>query len=122
MPLHFLDFDYSEDEEGTSTWDAVANVPMERLQDLQREVSTVLAWADAEFGPLRGPMESGCLWNYDLQCERLGHPLQALHYDPDTRLLQPSPHASPGERVGLSLSLSGGPVFADAFRARFGLV
>lgn len=121
MPLHFLDFDHSDDEEGTCTWDAVASVPTERLPELQREITAVLAWADSEFGPLRGPVESGGLWDYDLQCERHGHPLLALHYDAGTGQLQPPPHASPGERVALTLSLTGGPVFAEAFRAAFGL-
>lgn len=121
MSLHFLDFDYSEDEEGTATWDAVANVPAERLSDLLLEITTLLAWAEAEFGQLRGPVESGGLWNYDLQCERHGHALQTVHYAPDARQLQPSPTALSGERVTLCLSLSGGPVFADAARARFSL-
>jgi len=119
MPLQYLDFDYSEDEEGTSTWDAIANVAAAHLPDLRRELAAVLAWATTEFGPLQGPVEAGGLWDYDLQCERQGHPLQALHYDPETGQLQPAPDASPGERLTLCLSLSGKPAFADAFRVRF---
>ncbi len=57
MRLHFLDFDYSDDEEGTATWDAVASVPSLRLEELEREVITVLAWAHLQFGALRGPVE-----------------------------------------------------------------
>ena len=30
MTLDYLDFDYSEDEEGTGTWDAMASVKAER--------------------------------------------------------------------------------------------
>ncbi|HQQ70398.1 MAG TPA: hypothetical protein PLL92_08825 [Alicycliphilus sp.] len=121
MQLDFLDFDYSEDAEGTATWDAVANVPAARLPELEREIVTLLAWAHEEFGPLRGPVETGGLWDYDLQCERDGQPLLALSYAPPARHLEPRPKVSPQEHVTLTLSLSGGPAFAEAFATRFGL-
>lgn len=120
MGLYFLSFDYSEDDEGTATWDAVASVPAARLPELQREIVALLAWAHSEFGAVRGPVEDGGLWDYDLQFERDRHPLQALGYDVDARQLQPAPHALPGERVTLTLSLSGGLSFGEAFAARFG--
>jgi len=120
MELHFLDFDCSDDEEGTMTWDAAARVPADRLPELLREITTVLAWAHAEFGPLRGPVESGGLWDYDLQYERDGQPLHALHYDPDAGQLPPLPKLLSGEQVSLTLSMSGSPVFAEAFTEHFG--
>ncbi len=119
MRLHFLDFDYSEDMEATSTWDAVASVPASRLPQLLGEVSALLAWAHAQFGPLRGPVESGGLWDYDLQCEREGQPLAAMHYDPESGQLLPAPQPEPDERVSVTLSLAGGPAFAQAFNAEF---
>lgn len=121
MPLDFLDFDYSEDEEGTATWDAVASVPAPRLPELEREIVALLVWAHGEFGSLRGPIEAGGLWDYDLQCERDGQPLLALSYAPTARCLEPRPQAAAHESVTLTLSLSGGPAFAEAFAARFGL-
>ncbi|WP_288013827.1 hypothetical protein, partial [Diaphorobacter sp.] len=81
MTLHFLDFDYSEDEEGTGTWDAMASVPTDRLPELLAEITALLDWAHTEFGALRGPVETGGLWDYDLQCERDGLPLLALGFD-----------------------------------------
>lgn len=120
MTLHFLDFDYSEDEEGTATWDAVASVPAERLPQLLAEVTALLDWAHAEFGALRGPVEAGGLWDYDLQCERDGRPLLALCFDRRTRQVGPQLQVSPQEQVALTLSISGGTAFAEAFSDRFG--
>lgn len=120
MTLHFLDFDYSEDEEGTGTWDAVASVPTDRLPELLAEVTALLDWAHAEFGALRGPVEMGGLWDYDLQCERDGLPLLALGFDIHERQVHPRPQSQPQAWVTLTLSLSGGPAFAAAFVDRFG--
>ena len=121
MTLRFLEFDYSEDSEGTCTWDAVASVSADRLAKLCAEITNLLAWASAEGGALRGPVESGGVWDYDLQCERDGQPLQALHYDAQAQLLEPVPQALPGERVTLSLSLSCTADFSEALASRFGL-
>ena len=38
MTLDYLDFDYSEDEEGTGTWDAMASVKAERVPALAAEI------------------------------------------------------------------------------------
>jgi len=120
MDLHFLDFDYSEDDEGTATWDAVASVPVERLEALLAEIREVLAWAHAECGTGPAPLEEGGLWQYDLQWEPDGAPLQALHFDARTRGFDPVPRGQPGERITLTLSLGGGPAFAEAFASHFG--
>ena len=121
MKLHFLDFDYSEDEEGNATWDAVASVPAARLQELQHEIITVLAWAHTEFGHLRAPLELGGLWDYDLQYERDGCPLLPLSYDADAQHLRPAPQALASEHVTLTISVSGAAVFSEAFGAQFDL-
>lgn len=120
MTLHFLDFDYSEDEEGTATWDAVASVPTDRLPELLEEITALLDWAHTEFGALRGPVETGGLWDYDLQCERDGLPLLALGFDIHERQIHPRPQSQPQAWVTLTLTLSGGPAFAAAFVDRFG--
>lgn len=120
MTLHFLDFDYSEDEEGTATWDAAASVPTARLPELLAEITALLDWAHTEFGALRGPVETGGLWDYDLQCERDGLPLLALGFDIHERQIHPRPQSQPQAWVTLTLSLSGGPAFAAAFVDRFG--
>ncbi|WP_287985640.1 hypothetical protein [Diaphorobacter sp.] len=120
MTLHFLDFDYSEDEEGTGTWDAMASVPTDRLPELLAEITALLDWAHTEFGALRGPVETGGLWDYDLQCERDGLPLLALGFDIHERQIHPRPQSQPQAWVTLTLTLSGGPAFAAAFVDRFG--
>ena len=120
MTLHFLDFDYSEDEEGTATWDAVASVPTARLPELLAEITALLDWAHTEFGALRGPVETVGLWDYDLQCERDGLPLLAMGFDVHERQIHPRPQSQPQAWVTLTLSLSGGPAFAAAFVDRFG--
>ena len=121
MALHFLEFDYSEDNEGTCTWDALASATAERLPELLREITALLAWACAEFGEQRGSLDDGGLWDYDLQCERGDHALQPLAYDPGAHLLRAPPSVQAGERVTLSLSISGTPAFAAPFAERFGL-
>lgn len=120
MALHFLDFDYSEDEEGRSTWDAIASVDRGRLPSLLAEVQSILAWAEDAFGALQGPQELGGLWQYDLQCERAGQPLCELRFDAAQGSVQPPIEAGAAERVTISFSLSGGPAFAEAFVEHFG--
>ena len=119
MTLHFLDFDYSEDEEGTATWDAVASVPTDRLPELLAEITALLDWAHTEFGALRGPVETGGLWDYDLQCERDGQPLVELRLDPQTGRIAAPTDLAAGQALTLNLSLSGSGAFAEAFAARF---
>ncbi|AVP58545.1 hypothetical protein [Pulveribacter suum] len=121
MALQFLDFDYSEAEDGVATWDAIASVPQARLDALAQEAQSILAWACAEFGALHGPHEEGGLWQYDLQCERPGQPLQEIRFDEAREALVPALQAEGDGRVTLTLSVSGLPAFAEAFAARFGL-
>lgn len=122
MALDFLDFDYSEDEEGLATWDAMASVTAERLAELQAEVDSVLAWAWSEFGDRVGPQEEGGVWQYDLQCEPDEQAPIELHVDPLTGQVHwPSPRLEGRQRLTLSLSLSGERAFAEAFVARFGI-
>lgn len=122
MTLSYLDFDYSEDDQGISTWDAMACVPAQRLAALLAEITLVLNWAQQQFGGQRGPLDEDGLWDYDLQSQSEDHaPALHLHYDEEAGQLAlgqpPEPHA----RYTLTLTLSGSPPFAQALRARFGL-
>lgn len=119
--LHYLDFDYSEDAEGTGTWDAIASVPAAHLAALQAEIVQVLAWATATFAGLRGPIEEGGVWDYDLHSEPEGAPLQTLHYDDAARRLLPAIAPHDGQRHTLTLSMSGHAEFAAALRSAFTL-
>jgi len=121
MALQFLEFDYSEDEEGVGTWDAMASVPAQRLGALVAELESILGWAHAAFGHALGPQEEGGLWQYDLQCEQEGRPLQELRYDLQQGSIHPAPAPCAHGRVTLNFSLSGAANFGEAFTARFGV-
>lgn len=118
MQLDYLDFDYSEDDEGTGSWDALASVTSERLPALSEEVQQLLRWAH-RFAGRRGPVEDGGDWDYDLQAQQDdGQPLP-VSYDPATgRLLLAT---QPGQRTTLSLTLSASAAFSQALRERFEL-
>lgn len=121
MQLDYLDFDYSEAEEGSGSWDALASVTSARLPALLAEVQDLLRWADHLFAGRRGPLEDGGDWDYALQAQADdGTPL-ALHYDGARLQCEAAPTAAPGQRTTLSLTLSASAAFSDALRARYGL-
>lgn len=120
MPLDYLDFDVSEDEDGACTFDAMAAVPAAHWPRLEAEVLHVLGWALDTFGPPSPPDEGGD-WDCELQAiEEVATPLDA-QWSPGALgiALQRAPAAPP--RISFSLTLSGSPAFGDAFRAAFGL-
>jgi hypothetical protein len=122
MDLQLLDFDCSEDTEGVVCWDALAQPHPRHNSALLHEVAQVLTWAhgfDAQ-GP--GPLEDGANWDFDLQA--------TLHPDgqasQDARLVFDAKKgqihmdaADLSHPVAMSLSLSGTPGFAQAFRERW---
>ncbi len=123
MDLLMLDFDCSEDTEGVVCWDALAQPHPRHNGALLHEVAQVLAWAhgfDAQ-GP--GPLEDGANWDFDLQATL--HPsgpnpqVTRLVFEADKGhcAMQAADLALP---LALSLSLSGTPGFAQAFRERWG--
>ncbi|MDD2610470.1 MAG: hypothetical protein PHX60_12445 [Giesbergeria sp.] len=122
MRLSYLDFDYSEDDQGISTWDAMASVTAQRLPALLAEITLVLNWAQQQFGPQRGPLEEDSLWDYDLQSLAEGSaPALPLHYAQDSSQIILSAPPDPQARYTLTLTLSGHAAFAQAFQAHFGL-
>ena len=94
--LRYLDFDYSEDDAGCGTWDAMASVWPAQRDALQAEVAQVLDWAHSEFPERHGPLDEGGEWDHDVQSV---------------------PEAG---RYTLTLTISGTPAFGTAWRARFG--
>lgn len=121
MDLHYLEFDCSEDTEGVVCWDALAQPAASHTTALLREVTQLLAWA-CRFSPHSpGPLDEGADWDFDLQVQlHRAHsphstPAQAIwHTAQQTLDILPAPQ--PGERLELSLSLSGTPAFAQALR------
>ena len=119
MRLDYLDFDYSEDEEGTGTWDAMASVTAERVPALASEIEQVLRWASRQFNGRQGSIDEGGDWDYDLQAQNdAGQALSASFDAASSRLHLAA--ASTG-RSTVSLSLSGSMQFGDALREQFQL-
>ena len=50
MQLHYLDFDFSDEESGRGSFDAMASVVPSRLPALLAEIAAVLGWAGRAFG------------------------------------------------------------------------
>lgn len=96
MTLHYLYFDYSEDDAGCGTWDAMASVRPAQMDALRAEVAQVLDWAHSEFADQHGPLDDGGEWDYDLQ------------------------GAHEADRYTLTLTISGTPAFGAAWRTQFG--
>jgi len=104
MTLDYLDFDYSEDEDGNGCFDALADTPAERHAAVLAEVTLVLDWAHAVFAGQHGALDIGGAWDHDLQ------------------VLPSQAHAaSQAGRCSVSLSLSGTPAFCAALREHFHL-
>ena len=81
MTLDYLDFDYSEDEEGTGTWDAMSSVKAERVTALANELALLLRWANQKFADRQGAAEDGFDWDYDLQAQDDGVSKVLVHFD-----------------------------------------
>ena len=121
MNLDYLDFDYSEDEDGHGSFDAMAAVAPAQWPALQAEVQRVLAWAHGEFPGACGPLEDGGQWDCELQAvSETPRPLD-LRYDEATGVLRVADGAPGQPRITLSLTLSGTPAFCDALREAFAI-
>lgn len=115
MDLQFLEFDCSEDGEGVVCWDALAQPAARHTPALLHEVTLLLAWAH-RFGPhAPGPLEDGADWDFDLHIHANKASIPA-HWNSDKATLKLSRTPSADEEVTLSLSISGTPAFAHAFR------
>ena len=116
--LDYLIFDYSEDDEGTATWDAMATVRTERLPALEQEVLQVLGWAEQQFPQQRGAIDEGATWDFDLSaCDAAGRAM-ALDIDLPALSLRHPPVASDAQ-LTLALTLTGRSAFTEAFVQRF---
>jgi len=118
--LHYLDFDYSEDEHGHGCFEAMVSVPAHRVAAAREDIARVLDWAFAHFPDLRAPLEEGGEWDYQLESQQEWSVPETLHYDEVTGRFSAQP-GEPGEpRQVLTLSLSGSAQFCEAFRRHFG--
>ncbi|MGJ7580825.1 hypothetical protein ACSFA3_11650 [Variovorax sp. RHLX14] len=97
MQLDYLDFDFSDEEDGHGSFDAMASVTAERLPALFAEIDCVRNWATAAFGANAG-LEDGGEWD----CE-----------------VQRTDETGASARTTVTFTLSGSPAFCDAFRDKF---
>lgn len=121
MALDYLDFEYSEDEDGNGSWDAMASVADSRWHAVLEEVRQVLQWAQQDFRGHRAPLDEGGDWDFDLsaQDDDSGSTLR-LRWDASTRELDAqAPQA--GGYTTLTLTLTGNAAFGDALRHAFEL-
>lgn len=120
MDLHYLIFDFSDEDSGRGSFDAMASVLPERLPALLAEVAAVLRWAHARFGPAGALQDEGD-WDYALQGTlEPDAPLQVT-FDSRSGTVATEP-AAPRSRVTLALTLGGSAAFCDAFRLAHGSV
>lgn len=121
MNLNYLDFDYSEDADGTGTFDAMASVSPAQVPALHAEIAAVLAWAHANWPDTCGPLEDGGVWEYDLQgSQEVSTPLQ-IAYDTTDGQLRSAPGTPAPPRTTIAFTLSGESAFCHALRGFFGL-
>lgn len=115
--LHYLDFDFSDEESGRGSFDAMASVMPDRLPALLAEIGAVLGWATGAFGP-GGASEDEGEWGYELQGIREpASPLKVV-YEAGVVTLTP---AAGSARTTLTITLSGSAAFCEAFREEFAL-
>ena len=120
MPLDYLDFEYSEDEDGNGTWDAMASVADNRWNALLAEVQQVLHWAEHDFRGQRAPLDEGGDWDFDLSAQNDDNG-RALPIRWDGRSALDAGTAQAGGYTTLTLTLTGSPAFGDALRQAFAL-
>ena len=118
--LDYLIFDYSEDEEGGATWDAMATVTTDRWPALQAEVLQVLHWADQQFPRQRGALDEGATWDFDISLsDSAGRDFRPVVQGQPLALQHAALPAV--DTLTLTLTLTGRTVFADALLQAFEL-
>ena len=121
MTLNYLDFDYSEDADGTGTFDAMASVSLAQIPALHAEIAQLLGWAHAQFPDGCGPQEDGGQWQYDLQgVQEVSTPV-ALDFDAGSGRITCLFGAASAPRSTITLSISGSADFCEALRETFGV-
>lgn len=116
MDLAYLLFDFTDEESGDCSFDAMASVLPQRLPALLQEVEAVLQWAHREFGPPAASADATG-WDFDLQgTDDAGEPVQAAY---DAARGRVGVETQGSGRLTLSLTLGGPATFCEAFRHAF---
>jgi hypothetical protein len=119
VQLQYLDFDFSDEESGRGSFDAMASVLPDRLPALLAEVAAVLRWAHQAFGAPAAIDESG-EWDFELQA--LAEPDTPLEIAFDAERGEVLLADAAGDaRCTLTLTLGGSPAFCAALRESFAM-
>ena len=116
--LLYLDFDFSDEDSGRGSFDAMASVLPDRWPALLAERTMALRWAHQAFGPA-GALQDEGEWDYQLQGVAEPDTPLDVAYDEGTGEVCLSPAAGPA-RITLTLTLVGSGAFCEAFRHTFG--
>jgi hypothetical protein len=119
MSLDYLDFDYSDEADGSGSFDAMASVGPPQLPQLHAEITAVLTWAHDAFAGRRGPLDEGGAWDYDLQSLQEFSVPETMRFNEATSRLDVQPGTPGAPRHTVSLSIVGSADFCEAFRAQF---
>jgi VCBS repeat-containing protein len=119
MTLDYLDFDVSEEADGSGSFDALASVGPAQLSAVHAEIAAVLAWAHDAFAGQRGPLDDSGTWDFDLQSAQEWRLAETLSYDEASQRLTVRPGSAGAPRHTVSLSIVGSADFCEAFRAQF---
>jgi hypothetical protein len=115
MDLHYLVFDFSDEDSGSGSFDAMAAANPDRLPALLAEVGAVLRWAHRAFGRAGAVQEEG-EWDYDLQAvAEPGQPLRIAFDAAEGQVRL----ASTAALTTVTITLTGSAAFCDALRDRF---
>ncbi|NML16797.1 hypothetical protein [Azohydromonas caseinilytica] len=119
MELQYLTFDFSEADDGSGGFDAMASVPPRALPALEEEIAQVLDWAYAHFPEGPGPLDESFTWDVDLQATSESSTQQRVRYVPGARRFERESMGSETLRHTLTLTLAGNADFCAAFRDAF---
>lgn len=121
MRLTSLDFDYSEDDDGLGTFEAVASTWPEQVAAVQAEIARVLDWAHGVYPGIRGAVDEGADWDYDLHGMLEFTAPETILYDEGTRSFSVRAGPAGRPRHTVTLAIGGSGEFCHAFRQQFGL-
>lgn len=119
MPLDLLSFDFSEADDGSGTFDALASVAPRHLPALEAEAARVLDWAQREFPDGPGPLDEGASWDLSLQASTERSTPERLRWDAAAHRFERAIAGPDTLRHTLALSLAGSAAFCAAFREAF---
>jgi hypothetical protein len=117
MQLDYLIFDFTDEEMGCGSFDAMASVLPARLPALVGEIEAVLRWAHHEFGAPSASADEG-EWDFELQgTDAADQPLEIAYDAGSGHVVFASP--SGDGPATLTLTIGGSRVFCDGFRHAF---